>query len=74
MESLGGIVEYIFLGRKCKSPGSGKIKAGVFISQEELFIPQSDRLCLAEVGQLSSQGRWPRLGSQTEARHLPDQG
>ena len=57
VESLGGIVEYIFLGRKCKSPGSGKIKAGVFISQEELFIPQSDRLCLAEVGQLSSEAR-----------------
>ena len=34
--------EYTFLGRESKSPGSGKIEAEVFMSQEEIFIPRSD--------------------------------
>ena len=45
--------EYTFLSRESKNPGSGKIEAKVFMSQEELFIPRSDS-CLAEVWQMMS--------------------
>ena len=39
---LPRVGEYTFLGTEYKSPGIGKIEAEVFMSQEEIFIPQSD--------------------------------